>query len=281
MAAGFGGGTALFIPIHPVDDQRQRLPGRRSSPPASCRASSSPSSRSSCGIRRAAPAAASGREQGRARRSRSNSSPRWNAAHAAVLRDVRRVRADGHRRAAGDGQRRADGASRGASAIALTLAATLSPLANGASRIFWGWASDRLGRENTMIVAFVLQAFCLVAGRHASAKSPARGSRSRWCSSTSPGARSTRCSRPRPATTSARSTPPRTTRCCTRRRASRRSSAAGSARCFRAVRQLGDGLLRQRRDGAGRGRLAFGLRAAAGDGEGQRPPKIPVAGVTR
>ena len=49
----------------------------------------------------------------------------------------------------------------GLPAAALTLAATLSPLANGASRIFWGWASDRLGRENTMIVAFVLQAVCL------------------------------------------------------------------------------------------------------------------------
>jgi len=43
----------------------------------------------------------------------------------------------------------------------LTLAATLSPLANGASRIFWGWASDRLGRETTMVVAFFLQAICL------------------------------------------------------------------------------------------------------------------------
>jgi len=49
----------------------------------------------------------------------------------------------------------------GLSAAVLTLAATLSPLANGASRVFWGWASDRLGRENTMIVAFVLQAFFL------------------------------------------------------------------------------------------------------------------------
>ena len=49
----------------------------------------------------------------------------------------------------------------GLTAAALTLAATLSPLANGASRIFWGWASDRLGRENTMILAFVLQAICL------------------------------------------------------------------------------------------------------------------------
>ena len=50
----------------------------------------------------------------------------------------------------------------GLTAAALTLAATLSPLANGASRIFWGWVSDRIGRETTMIVAFVLQAICLV-----------------------------------------------------------------------------------------------------------------------
>jgi MFS family permease len=45
--------------------------------------------------------------------------------------------------------------------FSITLAATLSPLANGAARIFWGWASDRLGRETTMIVTFVLQALCL------------------------------------------------------------------------------------------------------------------------
>jgi len=49
----------------------------------------------------------------------------------------------------------------GLSAAALTLAATLSPLANGAARVFWGWISDRLGRENTMILTFVLQAICL------------------------------------------------------------------------------------------------------------------------
>ena len=45
---------------------------------------------------------------------------------------------------------------------ALTLAATLSPLANGGSRIFWGWASDTIGRETAMVVAFVLQAICLI-----------------------------------------------------------------------------------------------------------------------
>jgi OFA family oxalate/formate antiporter-like MFS transporter len=49
----------------------------------------------------------------------------------------------------------------GFSAGVLTLAATLSPLANGGARIFWGWASDRLGRETTMVLTFVLQAVCL------------------------------------------------------------------------------------------------------------------------
>jgi OFA family oxalate/formate antiporter-like MFS transporter len=47
--------------------------------------------------------------------------------------------------------------------FSITLAATLSPIANGAARIFWGWASDRLGRETTMVVTFVLQALCLLA----------------------------------------------------------------------------------------------------------------------
>ena len=52
-------------------------------------------------------------------------------------------------------------ASWGYTTAVLTLAATLSPLANGGSRIFWGWASDRLGRENTMVCSFGLQAICL------------------------------------------------------------------------------------------------------------------------
>ncbi len=50
----------------------------------------------------------------------------------------------------------------GLTAAALTLAATMSPLANGGSRIFWGWASDRIGRETAMVVAFVLQSVCLL-----------------------------------------------------------------------------------------------------------------------
>jgi MFS transporter, OFA family, oxalate/formate antiporter len=44
----------------------------------------------------------------------------------------------------------------------LALAATISPLANGTSRIFWGWVSDRLGRESTMVLSFTLQAVCLL-----------------------------------------------------------------------------------------------------------------------
>src|SRR5206468_1213605 len=50
----------------------------------------------------------------------------------------------------------------GLSTAALTFAASVSPLANGGSRIFWGWASDRIGRERAMIVAFVLQAVSLL-----------------------------------------------------------------------------------------------------------------------
>ncbi len=43
----------------------------------------------------------------------------------------------------------------------LVLAATLSPLANGGGRVFWGQVSDRIGREKTMFVAFTIQAVCL------------------------------------------------------------------------------------------------------------------------
>jgi MFS transporter, OFA family, oxalate/formate antiporter len=48
-------------------------------------------------------------------------------------------------------------------AAALTIALVLTPLANGFSRILWGWVSDYLGRERTMFVAFLLQALFLLA----------------------------------------------------------------------------------------------------------------------
>jgi MFS transporter, OFA family, oxalate/formate antiporter len=47
--------------------------------------------------------------------------------------------------------------------VALTVALILTPLANGSSRLLWGWVSDYLGRERTMFTAFVLQAIFLVA----------------------------------------------------------------------------------------------------------------------
>jgi OFA family oxalate/formate antiporter-like MFS transporter len=53
-------------------------------------------------------------------------------------------------------------ASWGIPAAALAAATSLNALANGGSRIFWGWVSDRTGRELAMGVAFVLQAICLV-----------------------------------------------------------------------------------------------------------------------
>jgi MFS transporter, OFA family, oxalate/formate antiporter len=46
---------------------------------------------------------------------------------------------------------------------ALTVALVLTPLANGFSRILWGWVSDYLGRERAMFTAFLLQAIFLVA----------------------------------------------------------------------------------------------------------------------
>src|SRR5262249_54354508 len=50
----------------------------------------------------------------------------------------------------------------GISVAALALATSLDPLANAGSRIFWGWASDRLGREAAMGTRFMLHAVCLL-----------------------------------------------------------------------------------------------------------------------
>ena len=50
----------------------------------------------------------------------------------------------------------------GIPATALAAATSLNALANGGSRIFWGWVSDRTGRELAMGIAFILNALCLV-----------------------------------------------------------------------------------------------------------------------
>jgi OFA family oxalate/formate antiporter-like MFS transporter len=50
----------------------------------------------------------------------------------------------------------------GIPATALAAATSFNAIANGGSRIFWGWVSDRIGRELAMGIAFALQAVCLV-----------------------------------------------------------------------------------------------------------------------
>jgi OFA family oxalate/formate antiporter-like MFS transporter len=49
------------------------------------------------------------------------------------------------------------------SAAAVTAALALGRLSNGAGRIFWGWISDRIGRETAMFIPYILQAFSLIA----------------------------------------------------------------------------------------------------------------------
>ncbi|MGH9592415.1 MAG: oxalate/formate MFS antiporter [Bryobacteraceae bacterium] len=44
----------------------------------------------------------------------------------------------------------------------VTLSVTLNSVANGSGRFFWGWVSDHLGREWTMLIAFLLQSIALV-----------------------------------------------------------------------------------------------------------------------
>ena len=48
------------------------------------------------------------------------------------------------------------------SAAAVTFALSMNPIANGASRLFWGSVSDHLGRERTMICAFLIQSAALL-----------------------------------------------------------------------------------------------------------------------
>ncbi|MGZ4829178.1 MAG: oxalate/formate MFS antiporter [Candidatus Angelobacter sp.] len=48
-------------------------------------------------------------------------------------------------------------------AAAIVAALSWSRLANGAGRIFWGWFSEIVGREMAMFIPFVLQSLCLVA----------------------------------------------------------------------------------------------------------------------
>ena len=46
---------------------------------------------------------------------------------------------------------------------ALPLALTIDRITNGLTRPFFGWVSDRIGRENTMFIAFALEGFAMTA----------------------------------------------------------------------------------------------------------------------
>ena len=46
---------------------------------------------------------------------------------------------------------------------ALVLAITVDRLLNGFTRPFWGWVSDHIGRENSIFIAFVLEAIAVFA----------------------------------------------------------------------------------------------------------------------
>jgi OFA family oxalate/formate antiporter-like MFS transporter len=54
----------------------------------------------------------------------------------------------------------------------LASAVIINLIANGSGRIFWGWVSDQIGRERTMILAFSIQAIALVSVLRAGRNSP-------------------------------------------------------------------------------------------------------------
>lgn len=62
--------------------------------------------------------------------------------------------------------------SLGISKTILTAAVAINAIANGSGRLFWGWASDYLGRERTMIIAFALQGFSLLSVLTVGRRSP-------------------------------------------------------------------------------------------------------------
>jgi len=50
----------------------------------------------------------------------------------------------------------------GMTTAVLTTVVAMNNVANGVARVFWGWVSDRIGRENTMVVTFFLHTGCLI-----------------------------------------------------------------------------------------------------------------------
>lgn len=50
----------------------------------------------------------------------------------------------------------------GISGDIVALSVTINAIANGSGRFFWGWVSDKLGREQTMMIAFTIQSAALL-----------------------------------------------------------------------------------------------------------------------
>ena len=77
------------------------------------------------------------------------------------VRDRRRRRPDDHRQPQADRGRLEDrqhsGHADGMTMTAVTFAATIDRILNGLTRPFFGWVSDKIGRENTMFIAFGLE----------------------------------------------------------------------------------------------------------------------------
>jgi len=107
---------------------------------------------------------------------------------------------------------------------ALPLSLTLSRVTNGLTRPFFGWVSDRIGRESTMALAFSLEAIAIVV-LFAFIDNPAM-----FVVLTglvfSAGARSSRCSRQHSPTPLGRNSPPPITVSSISLKVSARSSAA-------------------------------------------------------
>ena len=78
---------------------------------------------------------------------------------------------------------------------ALPLALTIDRFTNGLTRPFFGWVSDRIGRENTMCLAFALEGLAMTLWLVTRGDPLPFALLSGWCSSA--GARSSRCSRRR------------------------------------------------------------------------------------
>ena len=56
--------------------------------------------------------------------------------------------------------------------LALPFALSMNRVLNGVSRPFFGWVSDHIGRENTMLLAFTLEGVAHSAARASSARNP-------------------------------------------------------------------------------------------------------------